>query len=1050
MNPIDISVRRPVLVIVGILLLVIFGLVSFFQLPYQLTPKVTQPKISVKTFWAGATPYEVEREIIEKQEEELKSTPELVRYESNSKDNMGEITLTFKIGTDMSRAMLEVSNKLNQVDNYPENVDKPVISSSGATASPVIWLGFVTDKGNKRSIDTYKTFIEEKVKEHYERIEGVAGIFQAGGTDTQMHIYLYPERLAAYGLTIDQVMTILQQENRNISAGSVDIDRRTYRVRTTAEFLDEQSLRDTVIFNDGEHEIKLSDIADVNIGYEKDNVTILTYDNDEISKTLAFGIQPEADANIVDMTNLVEEKTKWIQENLLNKEHIHIKWFSDQRQYILGSIDLVKQNIIIGGTLAMIVLLLFLRSITATAVVGIAIPISIIATFIVLFKMDSTLNTISLAGISFAVGMLLDSAIVVLENIDRHHRMGKRFFKAAHDGATEVWGALVASSLTTIAVFTPVLLMDNEAGQLFKDIAIAVTGAIFFSLFVSISVIPMLWTQIMRINPKNHAQDEQNSEVAHNSLLVNFGSFISKFFMRIVEWSLNNKLNQLIIIVLMTIFSIITILVLFPKMEYLPQGNRNFIMNIFVPPPGLSNKEKSDIGHEYFKKLIPHYHKELDGLPGIKEMFYVASGPFIVSGVIATDEQRAREFIPMLTPLVNSFPGVIGLSLQEGVFERGIGEGRSIDVDISGERVEDITNAGGILFGAIMQAIPGAQIRPVPSVELLFPEVRLIPERGKLKKVGMDSTSFGIAADVLMDGRKISEFKADGEKAIDMILKTYGKDNLTPEELYYTQIATKESGLVSISELSTMQRTTGISEIRHVGGTRTITLQVTPPMTMTLEEAMEQLKSGVIDKMVGNPTLNGSDIKLTGQADKLTETVEMMKWNLLLAILIIYLLMSALFSNFVYPLVILFTVPLATAGGFLGLSLTDTFIARQPLDVLTMMGFIILIGIVVNNAILIVYQALNNVRLHMMDYKEAIIESTRTRLRPIFMSSLTSVFGMLPLVLMPGPGSEFYRGLGSVITGGLALSTVFTILVTPALLFFVIKIETLHTKKVNR
>ena len=1050
MNPIDISVRRPVLVIVGILLLIIFGLVSFFQLPYQLTPKVTQPKISVTTVWAGATPYEVEREIIEKQEEELKSTPDLIRYESNSKDNIGEITLTFRIGTDMSRAMLEVSNKLNQVDNYPENVDKPVISSSGATSSPVIWLGFVVDKDNSKSIDTYKTFIEEKVKEHYERIEGVAGIFQAGGTDTQMHIYLHPERLAAYGLTIDQVMGILQQENRNISAGSVDIDRRTYRIRTTAEFTDEQSLRDTVIFSDGQQEIKLSDIADVGIGYEKDNVTILTYDENEIRKTLAFGIRPEADANIVDMTNLVEEKTKWVQENLLDKEKIHIKWFSDQRQYILGAIELVQQNIMIGGTLAIIVLLLFLRSLTATAVVGIAIPISIIATFIVLNQMNSTLNTISLAGISFAVGMLLDSAIVVLENIDRHRSMGKRFFKAAHDGATEVWGALIASSLTTIAVFTPVLLMDNEAGQLFKDIAIAVTGAIFFSLFVSISVIPMLWTQIMRMNPKNHKEDELEPKEIKSSLLVNFGNITSKFFMKLVEWSLKSKINQLTIIVLMTLFSIFTIYILFPKMEYLPQGNRNFIMNIFVPPPGLSNSEKRDIGDEYFEKLIPHYHKEVDGLPGIREMFYVAAGSFIVSGVIATDEQRASEFIPMLTPLVNSFPGVIGLSLQEGVFEQGIGEGRSIDVDISGESIEDIANAGGMLFGSIMQAIPGAQIRPVPSVELLFPEVRLIPERGKLKNVGMDSTSFGVAADVLMDGRKISEFKADGEKAIDMILKSYGGDNLSPEELYYTQIATKEHGLVSISELSEMKRTTGISEIRHVAGTRTITLQVTPPLTMTLEEAMDQLQNGVINKMAGNEILNGSNIELTGQADKLIETVEMMKWNLLLAILIIYLLMSALFSNFVYPLVILFTVPLATAGGFLGLSLTDTFIASQPLDVLTMMGFIILIGIVVNNAILIVYQSLNNVRLHTMDYKEAIIESTRTRLRPIFMSSLTSIFGMLPLVLMPGPGSEFYRGLGSVITGGLALSTLFTILVTPALLFFVIKLETLHTKKVTK
>ncbi|MCV6606628.1 MAG: efflux RND transporter permease subunit, partial [Campylobacterales bacterium] len=662
---------------------------------------------------------------------------------------------------------------------------------------------------------------------------------------------------------------------------------------------------------------------------------------------------------------------------------------------------------------------------------------------------DRSLNTISLAGISFAVGMLLDSAIVVLENIDRHRKMGKKFFEAAYDGANEVWGALIASALTTIAVFLPIIFLQDEAGQLFKDIAIAVTSAITFSLFVSISVIPMIWTQIMKFTAKHEhtlTEEELKEKHDHQSLLVDFGRKVNNFLMKTVTWSLKSVKNQFMTVGALGLFSILTIYALFPKMEYLPQGNQNFILNILLPPPGLSYKEGSDMGEALFSMTKPHFSKkEVDGVPPIKQMFYVFAGDFVLSGITSTKEQRAREIIPMMIPKVNSFPGVFGISLQSGVFEQGIGEGRSINVDITGENIEQLANIGGMLYGAISGAIPGSQIRPVPSIELLFPEAKITPDRFALNSVGLNSTSFGFTADVLLDGRKIDEYTEEGKKSIDLTLKADNEIS-SPEELYNTQIATPSGGLVPMSTLSKMERTTGITKIRHYQGKRTITLQITPPYTMTLEEAMNVLDTKILKSFGGNPMVKGVDLSLSGQADKLTETVGAMKWNLLLAILIIYLLMSALFGNFIYPLVILFTVPMAAAGGFIGLSMTNLLIAPQALDVLTMLGFIILIGIVVNNAILIVHQSLNNIRVHKQNHKDAVLSATHSRLRPIFMSSLTSVFGMLPLVLVPGPGSEFYRGLGSVITGGLAFSTLFTIFVTPALLYFVIKMEKIKEK----
>jgi HAE1 family hydrophobic/amphiphilic exporter-1 len=1040
MNIIDLSIKKPVGVIVGVVLILMFGFVALSTLPYKLTPNVVQPEISVTTLWPGATPSEVERDIIDKQEEQLKSTPDLIAYESTASDNMADITLTFEVGTDMNKALLEVSNKLNQVEAYPENVEKPVIASAGANASPVIWMGFVANEGNPRDIETYKTYLDNEVKEQFERVKGVASIFIRGGTDEQVHVTIHPERLAAYGLTIDQVATIISSENRDTSAGTVDIDRRTYRIRTTARYTSTEALEQTVIFHDGQRTIRLSDIADVTMGYEKVNANILVANKEGINKAHIYGIRVDPEANVVETTNRVEAVFDHLNANVLPQHDIHLKWFYDQRDYIKGAIDLVKQNIAVGGVLAIIILLLFLRSLTATAVVALAIPISIISTFIVLSAMDRSLNTISLAGISFAVGMLLDSAIVVLENIDRHRKMGKRFFEAAHDGAMEVWGALIASALTTIAVFLPVIFLQSEAGQLFKDIAIAVTAAISFSLFVSISVIPMLWTLMMRLANKAHHVHEHTP---HESLLVTLGGRVNNGFMAVVQWSLHSPLRQLTTIAALGIASLLTIWALFPKMEYLPQGNQNLVLNILIPPPGLSEAEGKAIGYSLYEYMKPHYEaEEKDGVPPIKRTFFVAGGDFIIQGMISQKEQRAAEYIPFMKPAVNSFPGIFGITLQRGVFEQGIGEGRNIDVDISGEDINELASIGGMLFGTISKEMPGAQIRPVPSIELLFPEARLIPDRTALSAVGMNSSQFGFAADVLLDGRKISEYVEEGKKSVDLILKSDDALIDSPEALYHTLIATPSAGLVPISELSSLNHTTSITKIRHVGGKRTITLQVTPPATMTLEEALEQL-TGVVTGMGAKQMFKSSEVRLAGKADKLAETVGSMKWNLLFALAIIYLLMSALFSNFLYPLVIMFTVPMAAAGGFIGLGLTNTFIAPQPLDILTMLGFIILIGIVVNNAILIVHQSLNNVRYNGMQHKEAVIEATRSRLRPIFMSSMTSIFGMLPLVLVPGPGSEFYRGLGSVITGGLGFSMFFTIFVTPALMYFAIKMEAL-------
>jgi HAE1 family hydrophobic/amphiphilic exporter-1 len=1032
MDPVKFAISKPVTVTVGIILVVLFGLIGLTRLPYQLTPSVEEPEITVTTTWTGAAPNEVEREIIDEQEETLKGIPGLVEMESTAANGQGTITLRFRTGTDIDDALLRVSNKINEVPSYPLNVDKPVISATGAATSPVIWMILKSDEGNPNSVDTYRTFFEEDVRQFLERVPGVADLFVGGGTEKELHVVVSPEKLAAYDLTLADVVRALQTANVNVSAGSVSVGRKDYRIRSVAEFSLPGDLEKVVLRSTGQQRLLLSDVADVRIGYEKRTVAMIH--NSEPG--IAIGVKPEPGSNILELTDRVEKVVQELNATTLAAQKIHFDWAYDQRPYIRGAINLVKQNIAIGGTLAILVLLVFLRSVSSTVIVATAIPISVIGTFIFLWVFGRNLNVVSLAGISFAVGMLLDSAIVVLENIDRHRKMGKDAFEASYEGAREVWGAILASSATTVAVFLPVIFVEEEVGQLFRDIAIAVTMAISLSLFVSVFAIPMMSNQLFR-RLKLKAPGTRNLQ----ENLVRSGNRMVDALMAVLHLVTKNTATRLATVLGLTVFSLGTAWLLFPKMEYLPQGNRNLVINILVPPPGLSYGEKKEIGEYIFTEADPYMGNGKDGIPGIKNLFYVGADSRNLFGAISNEEQRASELLPLFTRIMHGIPGMFGVSIQAGIFQTRLGRARTIDVDISGTQLGQVVQAGGILFGTIKKEIPEAQIRPVPSLDISYPEVRLHPDRDRLRAAGMTEAEFGIATDVLLDGRKVGDFRPVGQKSIDLVVRSSEEDIDTPEKLYGSLVATPVGKVVPISSLAGIERTAGITEIRHLERKRTITLEVTPPESIALESAMDIIREKVIGSLKQAGMLAGVSYRLSGAADKLTVARRTLQWNFLLALAITYLLMSALFENFLYPLIILFTVPLAAAGGFIGLRLVNLFIRPQPLDILTMLGFVILIGVVVNNAILIVHQALNYIRYEGMECREAVLESARTRIRPIYMTAITSIFGMLPLVVFPGPGSELYCGLGSVVLGGLALSTIFTLYVIPSLLLFVIHRE---------
>jgi len=439
--------------------------------------------------------------------------------------------------------------------------------------------------GNDTPASTYKTYFENDIRQHIERVEGVADLFLGGGVVEEMQITVSPEKLAVFDLTMNDFIGVLSTENVNISAGTMGVGRHNYRIRTVAEFKSPADIERIVIKSTGQSRVFVSDVASVAFGYSKREVAMMHNSTEGI----AIGIKPEPDTNILALTEKAEHAVIALNENKLKAKGIYLDWVYDQRPYINGAINLVRRNIIIGGVLAIIVLLIFLRSISATVVIATAIPISVIGTFILMKALGRNLNVVSLAGISFAVGMLVDNAIVVLENIDRHRKMGKSPYEAAYDGATEVWGAVLTSTVTTVAVFLPIIFIQEEAGQLFRDIAIAITCSVTLSLLVSVTVIPMLSKQLFSIGVG--AKGEDGAKLSSGPI-VSIGRALSAFVMGLVGFAIRNVIMRIVTVTSLILFAVLIALFLMPKMEYLPTGNRNLIINILIPPPGLSYTER--------------------------------------------------------------------------------------------------------------------------------------------------------------------------------------------------------------------------------------------------------------------------------------------------------------------------------------------------------------------------------------------------------------------------------------------------------------------------
>jgi len=1162
-------VRSPVKVSVGVLLVALFGFVAAARMPMQLTPEVQTPTITIETRWPGASPQEVEQEIIIEQEDQLKSVEGVTKLSSESMDSLGRVTLEFAVGTNMEEALLKVNSRLQQVREYPLDADQPVITTANSSDRPIAWFILTARYASAAEFDEFvkrhpeleselapvrrahskgvaalrlrrlaeqnpafkellpspeidvnkmRRFAEDEIASRFERVPGVSQSNVMGGLEDELQVVVDPEKLAARRITLTQLRDVLRGQNVDTSAGDFWEGNRRWVVRALGQFRTPEQVENQLLAVRDGAPVFIRDVAEVRLGYKKPDGVVRRFGEPSI----AINCIRETGANVLDVMEGLRKTMQDLNDHLLARHGVELWQAYDETDYIYSSIDLVRQNIFIGGALTMIVLMLFLHLGARTLlvipliiacsfaaayispwffaaslaliigagfwfargslVVGLAIPTSIIGSFLILGILGRSLNVISLAGLAFAVGMLVDNAVVVLENIYRRHASGERPFTAAVRGTQEVWGAVAASTLTTIAVFLPVIFVQEEAGQLFRDIALAISAAVGLSLVVSMTVIPSAAARLFRRqkedvlpvaqaphamrlvslgNGENHKDgevvgatqlqssvDETTTSALARSMIWPLTTTATTFVALVVginRWIQRGVVRRVATVIGFTGAAVAMTWYLFPAVEYLPSGNRNLVFGILIPPAGYNLDELVRLGQRVEKELLPYYDVDpgspeaqaLD-FPIIGDFFFVARGRQVFIGLRSLDPVLGSRLVPLVQRAGSKLEGVIAVAKQTSLFEQGLSAGRTIDIEITGPDLPRLVAMGGQAMGMIMGGfggeplLPMAQAMPRPSLDLSSPEVHVRPKLLQAADMQVSSADLGFTANALIDGAYACDYYQQGKK-IDLTIIGEQRFAMNTQDVEALPIATPLGKLVPLSALADVQLASGPEQINHRERVRAITIEVSPPPQIALEDAMQRIQERIVQPLMAAGQLEGGyQINLAGTADKLRQTWEALRFNVILAVTITYLLMAALFESWLYPLVIILSVPLGAVGGVLGLAVLNLF-TLQTLDVLTMLGFVILIGTVVNNPILIVHQSLNHIREDGMSQREAILESVRTRIRPILMTTITTVLGLLPLVLFPGAGSELYRGLGAVVLGGLLVSTVFTLVLVPAM-----------------
>ena len=1121
MNLVARSIQRPVTVTVVVALIAIFGVLALRRVPVQLTPNVDRPVISVTTRWFGASPQEIVREVIEEQEDVLKTIEGLREMTAQATEGEASIRLEFAVNVDKDAALNEVRDKLRQVPEYPANVDQPVVESTDRFSRDYIAWVLVRRIPNFKptappapgfehgDITKLGTFFDDYVKPVLERAEGVSEIQVLGGREREAQVRVDLTALAARGISVEQLTRALSNQNLDVTAGTIDEGKRSTSVRVVGQYDSPDQIARTVIaYTEAGAPVYVEDVGRIVLDFKKESGFV----NSKGERVIAINAQRETGSNVLVVMENLKRAIAEVNENVLGKRNwgIFLDQVYDQTVYIDDAVSNAAVNLLIGAGLAAVVLLLTLRSVGATMVIIVAIPISVVGTLLGMAMLGRSLNVISMAGLTFAVGMGIDNAIVVLENIFRHREMGKDRIAAAVDGASEVWGAIVAATLTNVAVFLPVIFIREEAGQLFRDLSVALTISFFFYLFVAPTVVPMLATLFLRNVPQAMRGGLAADASAHETRLGHATSGIGRLERRVADlfyrgvYALTGGfLRRVLLVAALVVVAVGVSVKLMPPTDYLPKGNQNLIFGFVLPPPGYNVAEYGRIASVVEGQLrpwweardnpstlpglqqgylagirdfaIPAIEKQIadqraqmsaagmppesidkavefmEGMledmrraaapPAIDNFFFVNFGNFVFMGASSVDRFNVSPLALLMNGTLRAIPGTFGFFQQASIF-RDTSPGGVLELSVYGPDDAVVRQSAGALQGALMQTFQGFP-RPDPAnYNLGRDEVQVKIDHVRASAAGIGGApAIRAAVQAAVDGVIVGDYREAGETIDLTVVSDRPRDARFREQLADIPMPARGGQVVPLDSVATLEQTVAPQQINRSEEQSSVTFTVQLPEGMTIGQAVDAVQQQIEPGLRASGAMPGDvNIKLRGSAGKLREFVAAFLPGFILAAVITYLLLASLYENFLHPITIILTVPFAMAGGFAALGTLHAFVPLAKLDVLTMLGFVILIGTVVNNPILIVHQALNYMR-DGMDKRRAVALSTQTRVRPIFMSVVTSVAGMAPLVVFGGAGSELYRGLGAVLVGGLLVSTVFTLIVTPTLMSLLLDLQ---------
>lgn len=995
-----------------VLIVVLIGIISLTELPIDLFPEIEVPVAVVATNYSGTGPQEMENLITKPLEGAIATVGNIENISSISSEGSSIVIAQFGFGVDMDLATLEMREKVDLVKGFlPDQSGEPLVIKIDPNALPVYQLSLST-KGDLAGL---QTLTEDTISQRFERLDGVASVDILGGFGREIEIAVNPNELANLGLNINGLSQIISSSNLNLPGGSVKNGQQEYSVRITGEFSDLEEIRDMAIpLNSGEV-LKLSDIAKVNLVRKDLSAISRTNGKDSIN----LSMQKQSGRNTVQVSNLINREVKKL---IKDYPDIEFDIVLDSAEFITKSINTVVKNTLFGSLLAILILYIFLKNIRTTLIIGISIPISLIASFILLYFNGITLNILTLGGLALAVGLLVDSAIVVLENIFRFNAEGYSRSDAAILGASEVGMAITASTLTTVAVFIPIVFVEGVVGTIFRDFAITVTLSLAASLVISLTLIPMLASKIMRVDSKEEKLEDRKLSKVY-IFFDNAYLKLEGWYKKVLIASLAKRRRTMITAIAIFLISIVSLATV--GVEFLPATDEgNLIIDVGVPPT--TSIEKTD-------KAVMNVETLLAGIDEVETISTnINGGNMMMSGrpvgnggsisvVLSPLSERKRstsQIAEEVRGMLKDIPGV-DISVSQPSNTAAIGSANPISISIKGSELSVLEEISDDIK-EILESVEGTR-EVTTSLSDSVPEIEV--------KVKKDiAASYGLTPAVIANnvrnsgaGTTVTRLKTGGDE-IDVVIRDSSDITESLNNFRYMDISTPMGTNIPLSQLADINLVTGPRAINRDNQERQVTVT-----SAIMDRELNEILKDVRAKLANYEVPGGYTYTLGGENEEIVDAFKQLALALVLAIILIYMVMAAQFESLLYPFIIMFTIPLAFGGGALGL-----FLSRRPLGVTGLIGVIILSGIVVNNGIVLI-DYINTLRKQGKDRYDAIVAAGPVRLRPILMTTLTTILGLIPLSLGIGEGAELIAPIGSVVIGGLSLATILTLVVVPVM-----------------